>query len=118
VKIWQVVASEQPNELIARVAALELADRIDGEPSTRGSLEIADSNRRLARHSLGGGEPRLVRGHILRFGFQRVPRRDEPPHLIEPKRADCAQADPTMSPVRRVEGTAEEADARHAPQLA
>ena len=51
-------------------------------------------------------------GQVLggRVAFQRIARRDQPPHLVEAQRLQRDQAELPMAFVRRIEGAAEETD--------
>lgn len=118
VKIWQGVASEQPDELVFWINAPEAPYRIDRITGPFALLEIADPDARVSRHPGGGREPAFERRHILGAFLQGIARGDQPPHLVEPESLRRREADPPVRPVRRVERAAEEADARHARQLA
>src|SRR6185437_15125357 len=118
VKIWQGVASKQPDETVLRIAPLQPPDRVDGEAGALANLEIADPDPRPARHVLGRGQARLERRHVGRALLQRIAGRDQPPDLVEAERAHRLEADVPMPAMRRVERAAEETDAGHGCQLA
>src|SRR4029079_13166927 len=106
VKIWQGVASEQPDEAMRGVATLQEPHRIDSETGALTLLEIANPDSGTARGAARRSEPRLERRHVLRALLQRVAGRDQPPHLVEAERAYRFEADVAVSPVRGVERAA------------
>lgn len=118
VKICQGVASEQPDEAMLRVAPLQPPHRIDGEARSFPPLEVADADRRAhrqpSRRRSAGGERR----HVLCPLLERVTGGNQPPDLVQAEGLDGVKADAPMPGVGRVEGAAEEADARHRPPLA
>src|SRR5947209_15015448 len=95
------------------VPALQPAHGVDGETRALALLEIADENAGTLCHALGGSEPSVERRHVLRPSFQRIARRDQPPHLVETERAQGLETDVSVPAMGRVERAAEETDARH-----
>jgi hypothetical protein len=83
VKIWQDVASEQPDEPVARVPALQQAHGVDGEASALAPLEVTDPDAASGCDLLSRGETRIERRHIRGALFQGIARRHDPPQLIE-----------------------------------
>jgi hypothetical protein len=118
VKIWQSVASEQPNEPVAGVPGLQFPHRINGVACPSAGFEVADADGGAARLLFGRRETGFEGRHILSALLERVARRDQPPDLVEPEFAHGGQADVPVPAMRRIERAAEEADARHARQLA
>src|SRR5581483_6706898 len=105
--------SEQPDEAVPRVSPLQAPHRVDGVASAFALLEIADADARALRHPFGGSEPAREGRHVLRTLLQGIAGRNQPPDFIETEHAHRLEADPPVRPMRRVEGTAEKADARH-----
>ena len=61
------------------------------------------ADRRAPRHRLGRGQARVERRHVRGAGLERIAGRDQPPHLVEPKRVERGEADPAVAAVGRVE---------------
>ena len=100
------------------VSAGQFPDGIYRIAAALAKFEIADADRSATSHERGGRKARLKIGHILRALLQGVARRYQPPHFVEPERSHCLETDPPVGPMRRVEGAAKKADARHALALA
>src|SRR6185437_14293042 len=66
---------------------------------------------RMARHAAGRGQA-LGEGRHALHGLQRILRRDQPPDIVEPEPLERQAAEMQMAGMRRVEGAAEQADAR------
>ena len=113
VKIWHGVGAHQPDEFVAGIAAQKRAQRVDRVARAGAHLEIAGPDRCPPCHSPGRRQPRCEGRHVLCVGLERIAGRHQPPHLIEAKSVERGQADAPMPAMRRIEGTAEEADARH-----
>ena len=73
-------------------------------------FEIADDDVGMTRYSAGGREPRLIRRVDIRV-FQRIAWRDEPPDRAKIQAIEGGQRKLAVSVMRRVERTAEKADA-------
>ena len=101
-----------------RVPTLEAPNRIDGVASAGMPLEIADMDPGSAGNAFGRGEADIERRHVLCPFLERIAWRDQPPYPVQSERADGIQADAPVGAVSRVEGAAEEADARHNVALA
>src|SRR5207248_3821071 len=106
------------DEAVFGVTALEPAYGVDGETGALALLEIAGADSRLVGHAFRRGQPGFEGRHVLRSLLQRIARRNQPPHLIQPERAERLQADVAAPAVGGVERAAEETDARPKPQLA
>ena len=113
VKIWQGVASKQPNVTVLRVATLEPSHAVNREAGSLPLFEVTDADARTAGHPSGRREPGSERCHIVRAFLERIAGRDQPPHLVEPERPHRCQTDVPVPGVGRIEGSAEQADARH-----
>ena len=111
VKLRQIIAPHQPDELFFGVKRGQLVHRIHGIARAQPLLNRADPNRGMPRHPyrrcIADGERR----HIARLVFQRIARGDEPPHLIQIKRRQRRQTDRPMPAMRRIKRSAQYADA-------
>ena len=106
------IAAHQPDEFHAWIALLESADGVDRVAGPCADFEVGHADRSAAGHCLRRSITRFIGCHAL-CGFQRIAGRDEPPHLVEAKRADRGQADPPMPPMGRIERAPEKANALH-----
>jgi hypothetical protein len=104
VKIWQGVASEQPDELVLCKTALQLAHGVEGKARSMTLLEIADPDRRAPGKASSCGKSRFKRRHVLGALLQRIARGHEPPQLVQLQSLHGVEADTAVSPMSRVEG--------------
>lgn len=110
VQLGQVVAPHQPDEVDIGVAPAQGPQRIDGENGAEFLLNRRWHDRRKPRLLYGRGQARGKRCHAC-LGLERVARRDQPPHCIKPQRLAGEQADSPVPAMRRVEASAQQADA-------
>jgi len=101
------IFAHQPNETMTRPSSLQAAYRIHGVASAFARFEIADPDEAPPRHLACRGQARGEGGHVLRLGFQRISRRNQPPDFVEAEALHCRKAHPPMRPVSRVEASAE-----------
>src|SRR3954462_14367150 len=100
------------------VAPLQQPNCVDRETRACPLLEVADLDARALGHGFRSGEARLEWSHVLCAFLQWIAGRDQPPHLVQPKRCHRIEADAPVPGVGRVEGAAEKPDARHGLALA
>ena len=74
-------------------------------------LDAGHADARVARDLRGRRVTRRARSSERRARLQRILRRDQPPHLIEPERPQAHQADLPVALMGGIEGAAEYADA-------
>ena len=110
VELGQVIAAHQPDEAVARIAPLQRPQRIDSKPRAQLALDSRGANRRAAAVRHGGCEPRRQRSHA-RPGLERIAGRNQPPHLVQPQRAQRGQADLAVTAMRGIEAPPQQADA-------
>jgi hypothetical protein len=118
VKIWQGVTSKQPNELMPRIAALQLANRFNGVATPHCPLEIADPDSGAAGGPKSRSEAAFERSHVPGTFLEWIAGRDQPPDFVQSKHSQGFAADVPVPAVRRIERSSKKADARHERQLA
>src|SRR5688572_2786835 len=67
-------------------------------------------------HQLAADQPLFQRRHVA-CRFERILRADQPPDVIEPEQLQRQQADMAVAVMRRVEGTAKQADLSACPEM-
>src|SRR5215468_9302786 len=111
-KLHEVVGPHQPDETQPREAPSQGSQGIGSVGrSNEPGFEIADDNASLS----GGDPPSLFQafgeGRHAGDWFQRVVRRDQPPHLVEIEAFESEPAEMQVAAMGRVERPAQEPDA-------
>ncbi len=83
VKIWQAVASKQPDEPVLGMPPLELNHGVDRKPCPSARFEITDFDPRSARQRPSGTHACFERRHVYGALLQRIAGRDQPPDFVE-----------------------------------
>ncbi len=109
-KPGEVIRPHQPDKTVARVLRLQEANRVDAVVKPVHCFDIHHPDARVARDRPCTSKPRRIFCEFTCF-LERVLRRDEPPDFIEPKALHRLKRNMQMAFVRRVERTAEQADA-------
>jgi hypothetical protein len=118
VKIWQGVASKQPNKPMPRIKSLQFTNRFNGIMATLPQFEVADPDSGTARFPLRRGEAEFEGRHVPGPFLERVAWRDQPPDFIQSEHLQGFKGYMPMPVVRRIERSSKKADARHTLQLA
>lgn len=109
-ELQEIIRPHDPDELHARAAPVQEAQRIGGVARANLRLEPHDDDARIARDLARRRNARGERGQSVRI-FQRIAGRDEPPQPIEPQPRERNAGNKRVAFVRRIERAAEEADA-------
>ena len=105
----QIVGTHEPDEAGPREAALQLAKGVGGIMCAKLRFEVEHLDAPVVGELRRGVETPLERGHAA-HRFERVLRRDQPPHLVEVEPLQRLEADMAVAGMGRVEGAAEQAD--------
>lgn len=101
-KAGQIVRAHQPDELNTGIKRLNARQRLGRKPRANPRLNICNLNPRMIHHL---PRPRHPHRQGRRSAcFQRVPRRDQPPDLIQPEplhRLTCDMCMPFVGRVKR-----------------
>ena len=93
------------------IGAAQRPHRVEGEARAQHQLGRIDADARMAADDLArAGDAGRQRLHAV-VGLERVLRRDQPPHLVEPEPLQRLEADMAMALVRGIERAAQKADA-------
>lgn len=112
--LQEIVGTHDPHETPARVAALQLEERVGGVDRAEPGLEVRSFDAGMVG-DLGRHRQALGKGRHAPAGLQRVLRRYEPPDLVQPQEVDRQEADMAMAVMGGIERAAEEADERPLP---
>lgn len=83
VNLQQIVRAHQPDEAVLSLDIRQLCQRVGRVSGAEPRFGIADMNTGIGGGNLFGSRHALFeRGHAV-GGFQRVLRRDQPPHLVQ-----------------------------------
>ncbi len=115
-QLLQDVGAHQPDEAGSRKPPQQAAQRIDGVARAEHRLDRAGDDAAAIGEAARGRQPLIERRHAA-LRLQRIAGRHQQPDLIEPQPPPCQLDDVAMACVRRIERTAEQADA-HAPSVA
>jgi hypothetical protein len=110
------VGTGKPNELGTRKPAAQHPNGIDGVARAQRSFDRRRDNPPAIGNGASRGEASGKRRHASRR-LERIARRHEQPHLIEPKLAAREFGNMAMASMSRIEGAAEQANA-HPPAIA
>src|SRR5579872_2167946 len=106
----QIVRAHQPDESGARKARLQGPQRVTREGRTEPAFDVQDTDARVADRGACVGQPPRRRRHV--FGrLERILRRHQPPHLVEPEPPQRLKAQLYVAAMGRIERAAEQADA-------
>ena len=108
-ELREIIAAHQPDEAHFGIAPAQRPQGIDGEHRAQFALDRGGPDRCAPGLPAGRGEPHRE-GRHAGCGFERIARRNQPPHLIQPKGLAREQADPAMAAVRGIEAPAEKPD--------
>jgi len=113
-QLYQNVGAHQPDEARTRELPQQTPQRIDSVACAERDLDRACHNASSVRDGARGCHTLAERRHPA-LRLQRIAWRNQQPHLIEPKTPSREIDDVTMTRMRRIERTAEQADAHAAP---
>lgn len=103
------VCSHQPDEMGARKAASESADRITGVAGAQPGFDVGGNQAAVGGKTFDRGEALGEGGHPF-ARFERVARRDHEPDLIEVEQMQGAQSNLDMPLMRGIERSTEKTD--------
>lgn len=110
-ELRKIVRPHDPYEASPGITPPDRTQRIDSETRAQLALDGGGADARAARLPHCRGQPRLERSHA-RHRLQHVAGRDQPPHLVQPERADGEKTDAAVAAVRGVEAASEQAGER------
>jgi len=113
-ELAQIIGTHEPDEAHIREAAAQLAHRICGILGAQALLDIGCDDAPSIGDAARLGEALRERGHA-RARLQRVAGLDHEPELVQPQMDDRLARNMQMPLMRRVEGTAQNADALMVP---
>ena len=108
-KLHQIVGPHDPDEPVLRIALQQGRNRINREPGSHFLFDIGRVNAGVSGGGGGGGEPVSQRCHPGYF-LKWILRADQPPDRIESQPPHRLDTDMTVTGVRRIERSAEQAD--------
>lgn len=107
----QIVRPHQPNETIGRAARYQFFKGIGSIPRAKLGLDIADVNSgNGGRDGASGIHAFLKRGHAV-GRFERILRRHQPPHFIQPQHLERHARDMQVPLMSRIERAPEQTNA-------
>lgn len=110
VELQQIVRPHQPDEPDVRIRFLQRGDRIRRELSSVPRFKVGNDDPRIGGcDGFGAGEPAVEGGHAF-LRFQRILRRNEPPHLVQPQKAQRLFGNVQMPVVGGIERSAQQTD--------
>ena len=108
-ELSEIVSAHDPDQVQPAGTAAQIADGIYRITCSDDGFETADLDARISGDLARG--LRALLEIAQRAGLlERIARRHQPPHPIEPQSLDRKQADGLMRQVRRIERAAEQAD--------
>ena len=111
IELNEIVGPHDPDEIDRREKAHDRLKRIGGEARPEAGLQSRHMDARVVLERYGGLHPLLQRGE---FGLvlERIARRHQPPHGVEPEPPQGDEAGVAMALMRRIERAAEQSDAQ------
>jgi hypothetical protein len=113
-QLFQNVGAHQPDEARTRKLPQQPPQRIDGVARAERGLDRACHNSSSVRDGACSCQTLAKRRHPA-LRFQRIARRNQQPHLIEPQTSTREIYDMAMTKMRWIERTAEQPNAHAAP---
>lgn len=113
-QLFENIGAHQPHKVRAREPPQQPAQRIDGVARAKRRLDRGGDDAAPIRDATRRGQALAERRHAA-LRLQRIARGDQQPHLIEPQPSSRNLDHVAMTGMRRIERTAEKADAHPPP---